>query len=131
MKERTISAVVTEIKDKESGEVVFPETAASVVVQFPETLQEFVDAYKEPVVLSKVIGKVTIDLQSYIRGLIKAGKDDNEIQKKAAAWKPGMTKPGKSKVEKVGNFIDDASDKELESMLAKMKARKQTLNSGK
>ena len=113
MPKETITAKVTE-----GGEVA---AEAAVEYNLPDNVQGYVDWAGEPVILSKLHQKIVIDLQAYMRGLIRAGKNDEDIAQAVANWKPGMARPGKSKKEKVKDAFHKMSADEKREMLAELR----------
>ena len=89
-----------------SAKVAAPDEGVSgedhtVVVDFPENVEEAVDTWGDEVTFQQIKAAVVVSLQSFIRGLIKQKKSQAEIQEAAANWKPGIRARGKTPQEKI------------------------------
>lgn len=85
--------------------------------EFPETVEEAIDAFGEDVVLSNFISSTTISLQGLMRNKMKAGKTAEEIQAELGPWKPGVRAKGKSTMEKAFSLLGMLSDEERSRLL--------------
>jgi hypothetical protein len=65
--------------------------SATVLVDLGENMADAAERFGEAVVFSNYLANVKIGVQSNIRRYIKAGLDDNAIQAKFEAYKPGVT----------------------------------------
>lgn len=112
-----------------AGEVDYP---------LSDNVQENIEKFGEKVVNSYFLHGAKIALQSYMRSQLttkdvdgnEVAKDvsTDELQAKADAYELGVrTVVRKSKVEKVGDQVDEMSDDELQALLARVKARKAAL----
>jgi len=63
---------------------------ATVLFNAGETLEEAVEMFTAPVVFTNAKASFKITAQSAIRRYITMGLDDEAIQAKMAAWKPGV-----------------------------------------
>jgi len=109
MADETVDAKTT----LESGE----EASASVVYDFGNDLANAVDIFGEDVAFSRLKSAITIDLQGYVRGLLKQGKTADEITAAVEEWKPGIRKAGKSKAEKLAELLAGMSEEERNTAL--------------
>ena len=89
MSAEAVKAIVMEKDDQPRQEI-------TVEYDFGDSLEDMKEKFGEEVVKSKVKQKLVIDLQAYVRGLLRAGKTEDEITEAVAAWKPGLSKPKKS-----------------------------------
>lgn len=117
------------ISEPLAGEVDFP---------LSENIQDNIDRFGEKVVNSYFLHGAKIAVQSYLRSQLTT-KDENgneiaadisadELQAKADNYKLGVrTVVRKSKVEKVGDQVDEMSEEELQALLARVKSRKAAL----
>lgn len=96
------------------------EDAVTVQYDFGDNLAEAVESYGEEVVFSSYKSSVVIDLQAYIRGLIRRDKTPEEIQEAVSNWKPGVKAVrGKSAAEKLDTLLGKLSDEERAALFAK------------
>jgi len=79
--------------------------------------------FTEKVVVAHTKSSITVALQSFLRGLIKAGKTPAEITKAVGEWKPGMRTPGKSKLEKAEELLGGMSPEERKALLRKLQGK--------
>ncbi|KKK50618.1 hypothetical protein LCGC14_3123230 [marine sediment metagenome] len=91
-------------------------------VQFdvPETLEEAKERWGEDVVYSRFKASTVIDLQSGMRGVIRA--DDfsaDKLQLYAESWKPGVKTRGRTKDERLIDALDALSDEDRAELLSK------------
>jgi len=109
------------------------ESRAPITVPFEpgESLNEATERYGEEVVFTRYKSAVIIDLQAFMRGLMKATDEngnpkwtDEQISQKCAEWKPGVKKAPKSKLEKAEDLVEDLDAEQIEALLAKLKAAK-------
>jgi len=107
-------------KDPETKEVISA-TVYDVDYNFGENLEEATQLFGEKVVLSAFQASATVTLQSRIRSLAKQGKDADEIKEICANWKPGVTAPRKSPVDKVMATYEKMSDDEKAKFLEALK----------
>lgn len=117
------------ISEPLAGEVDFP---------LSENIQDNIDRFGEKVVNSYFLHGAKIAVQSYLRSQLTT-KDENgneiaadisadELQAKADNYELGVrTVVRKSKVEKVGDQVDEMSEEELQALLARVKSRKAAL----
>lgn len=95
--------------------------SSAVEWDLPEKLSQIVQKYGEDVVTAHVRSSFVISLQSYIRGLIKKGESQANIQKAVNEWKPGVRVPGKSAVDKAADALNKLSPEERKQVLEAMK----------
>ncbi|MCP3678754.1 MAG: hypothetical protein GY721_14625 [Deltaproteobacteria bacterium] len=90
-----------------------------VKVEFdvPETIEAAVAQFKEEVVFSRFRAQIIVDLQAYMRSLIKAEKTPDEIQEAVNAWEPGVKQKGKSPSEKARDMFSKLSDEDRAALL--------------
>jgi len=106
--------------EKDGKEV---ELSCTVQYDFGGTVEKATALTSPEVVYSKYEASAKIDLQSYIRRLLVAGKKQEEIQKLAAVWKPGVsTRTRKSPMEKAAAALAGLSNEELEKLLKMRKS---------
>ncbi len=86
----------------------------TVNYNFGATVEESSKMFGGPIVHQGFVGKEVINLQNLIRNAITAGKKPDEIDKLAAAWKPGVkVSRGKSKYEKTLASVGDLTPEQL------------------
>ena len=78
---------MTEVKAKDGKDG----KEATVLVDLGENLEDATSRFGAEVVFSNYLANVKIGVQSGIRRYIKAGLDDDAIQTKFDAYKPGVT----------------------------------------
>ncbi|MCH7605128.1 hypothetical protein IID24_04050 [Patescibacteria group bacterium] len=79
--------------------------------------------FTEKIVVAHAKSSITVALQSLLRGLIKAGKTENEIKKAVDEWKPGMRTPGKSRLEKAEDLLTTMTKEERQKLLRKLQGK--------
>ena len=84
-------------------------TGARVVVDIGDTIDALNKQYGADVVLSHASRSIMLSLSSYVRNMIDAGKDQDEIQELAEAWKPGTKKVQKTALDKMREELDRMS----------------------
>ncbi len=89
---------------------------------FGDNLAAAVATHTEDVVFAQYVASVRIGLQNYVRGLLKQGKNEKEIQEGVNTWRPGIKAPGKSKIEKTKNLLAQLSDEDKAKLLADIQA---------
>ncbi len=98
-----------------------------VEVDYPlldaETTSPLNANFTEKVVVAHAKSSITVALQSFLRGLIKAGKNAKEAQAATNEWKPGMRTPGKSKLEKAEDYLGKLSEDERKALLKKLQGK--------
>lgn len=104
-------------KDGPSTEVDYPLLDA-------KTTLELNSNFTEKIVVAHAKSSITVALQSFLRGLIKAGKKPDEIKKAVSEWKPGMRTPGKSKLEKAEELLGTMTKEERMDLLKKLQGNK-------
>ena len=112
MKELTVSAKV----GKDGVE-------HSVTIDFPETLDEMIEAYGEEVVFGQAKANIVVGLQGNIRSRVSSEKDPKTgkaLQESFADWKPGTRQPGVAKIEKMKDRISKMSPDEKAALLAEL-----------
>ncbi len=97
--------------------------ASTVKYDIPESLDELVKRFTDKVVVAHVRSSFIIALQSFLRGLLKAGKSPADIQKAVSEWKPGLRTPGKSTMDKIKDNVSKLSADERKALLADLKAQ--------
>lgn len=91
-----------------------------VTYDFGTDLDEAVEMFGAEVVFSRYKSAAVIDLQAYMRGLIRQEKPVDEIESSAEDWKPGMRQPrGKSNQEKLSTLLDKMDPAVVQEMLKK------------
>lgn len=103
-----------------------PKMQASVNYDFhDESVASMIEAFGEDVCKNQLKQKLVVSLQGWIRGQLKKGQTEADVQKKLAAgeWKPGMVRPKKSQLEKASAAVEDLSPEELQAHLASIKER--------
>lgn len=89
----------------------------TVTVDFPENVQEMVEAWGESVTYKQASAAATVTLQGAMRSWIKSGKTDDEIQAKAEEWKPGERQKGKTPQEKLRELYASLPEEERQKLL--------------
>ncbi len=113
---------------KVSAKIGQGETAGPVFeVEYPpldaDTTSQLNANFTEKVVVAHAKSSITVALQSFLRGLIKASKTAKEIQDAVNEWKPGMRTPGKSKLEKAEDYLGKLSAEERKALLKKLQGK--------
>ena len=86
---------------------------------FGANLNESVALFGDNCVYSKFVQSAIIDLQSLMRRLLSAGKNDEEIKAEVAKWMPGAkTTVRKSGKEKAIDALGSLSEEERREILA-------------
>lgn len=94
------------------------EETVAAEYDFGDNLAESVALFGEEVVYSRYKSAAVIDLQSFMRGLIRQEKTPEEIAAAVAEWKPGVRKAtGKSKEEKVRELLQGLTAEDREAIL--------------
>lgn len=99
------------------------EMAATISVDYAETIKEAVQMFGEEAVLSNAFANWRVTLQSNIRSSLKAGMDQAGVQAKLGAAKMGVAQVG-AKVDAEQAFINkfkSATPDEQAKMLATLK----------
>lgn len=105
--------------------------SATVTYNLGDNLEEAVELFGADVVYRRFTAAATIDIQAMIRrGLLRTeGEGDakkpnpmtqEELQAAVNEWKPGQTKPRKSKGEKALDAFNDLSDEEKAELLKQL-----------
>lgn len=91
-------------------------------VQFdvPETIEAAEERWNPDVVYSRFRAQLIVDLQGFMRGLIKQGKTAAEIQDGVDKWEPGVKVRGKPAAEKVRELFAKLSVEEKAELLAQL-----------
>jgi len=105
------------------GEGAGPVTEVDYTPLDAETTSQLNANFTEKVVVAHAKSSITVALQSFLRGLIKAGKNPVEIKKAVDDWKPGMRTPGKSKLEKAEDYLGKLSADERKALLKKLQGK--------
>ena len=116
MSQKQIKAVVTDEKGVSIGE-------ATVNANIPDTLQDYTTALGGDVVANLLRQKYIINLQAYMRGLIRKQKKQDEIQVAVNGWKPGLVKEKRPATEKAFDLFEGMSPEQQAEFLKKLKAR--------
>ncbi len=103
-------------KDGPSTEVDYPLLDVS-------TTSELNKNFTEKIIVAHAKSSITVALQSFLRGLIKAKKTPAEVTKAVSEWKPGMRTPGKSKLEKAEELLGGMSADERKALLRKLQGK--------
>lgn len=91
----------------------------SVTYDFGADLDSMIELFGAEVVANNARQSMVISLQALVRGKITEKAD--KLQALADAWKPGVKKPKKSKVDKAKSIMADLSQDEIDAILAKYK----------
>lgn len=105
-----------------SAKLAAMEDDEAIVVQFDfgSNLAESVELYGEDVVYTRYKSAAVIDLQAYMRGMIRAEKSPDEIEEAVGNWKPGVKAArGKSAVEKLETLMGKLSDEDRDALFKK------------
>lgn len=92
----------------------------SVTVEFDidDKLSDARKRYGEEVVFSRYRSSLIIDLQAFMRGLIKQGKSPTEIQQAVNEWQPGVKAKGKTAAERARELFSKLTPEERKAVLA-------------
>ena len=79
------------------------------------------DEFGDEVVFSRAKASLVIDLQAYIRGLLKQDppKTAEEIAKLVAEWRPGVKARGKTLEEKIAHLFGQLSEEKKAELLSR------------
>jgi hypothetical protein len=91
--------VVTANEGKKDDKGVSIEKKATIIIEMPQTVAEFVTFLTEPVVLARLKQKRHIDAVNTARGMLLT-KPAAEVITAMAAWKGGLAGPKKDPVQK-------------------------------
>lgn len=92
----------------------------SVQHDIPGTTQEFLDRFGEEVTYTRTRGSYVIDLQSFMRGHIKKGATQEELQAAVDDWKPGVRAKGATPQEKARAALEKLSAEDREAIIAEL-----------
>ena len=96
-------------------------------VEYPlldaDTTSQLNSNFTEKVVAAHAKSSITVALQSFLRGLIKAKKTPAEIKKAVDEWKPGMRTPGKSRLEKAEDLLGTMTAEERKALLKTLQSK--------
>ena len=91
----------------------------SVDYDFGDTLAEAVSKFGEEAVFTRYMAAAVIDLQAYMRNMIRAEKTEDDIRNEVAAWIPGARQSkGKSREERAREIWGKLSAGERAAILA-------------
>lgn len=90
----------------------------TVKYDFGTDLDAAAKKFKPEVVFANFTAAAVVSLQSYMRGLIKQGKKQDEVQELVKKWKPGVRTPGKSAAEKARESLAALSPEDRAKILA-------------
>ena len=122
MKKETVAAKVP--ANVEKGIV---EMNASIVVDAPETVEEAIQMFGGPAVLSNAMANWAVTLQSNIRGGLRRGESPEAIATRLATAKMGVAATG-AKVDPVQAYLamfQNANPEKQAEMLRELKERAQ------
>lgn len=97
--------------------------AASAEVNIGETLDDAIKLVGEDVLYSNYKQKAVVAAQAKMRGMIRAGKSDEEITEAMSTWRPGAgpARSSTSLVEKATAAFDKMTPDQKEEYLAKIR----------
>ena len=104
-----IEQISAKLKDGEPVECDF---------DLDEKLQDAVDRYGEAIVFSRYRAQLIIDLQAYMRSLIKNDKVEDEIKTLVLEWRPGIKAKGKTPAEQAKDLFSKLTAEERADLLA-------------
>ena len=99
---------------QEKGARVF-----SCEYDFGKTVQDSIKKFGEELVKNKLDAQLKVDIQGYIRRMLKADKSDKDIAEGLKTWQPSLKKAGKSAGEKMDDLWGKLSPEEKKAQLAK------------
>lgn len=99
---------------------------ATVKMQMAENISELMEQFGADVVFSHAKRSIIIALQTSLRGAIKGGKSDEEVQALANDWKPGLKKPAKSPLEKIKEELARLSPEDRKRIASEIRGREKT-----
>lgn len=100
------------------------EQEISAEYDFGDNLEEATERFGADVVFSNFKASVTVTLQGFMRGQMKADKEgnvksDEEVLAAVAGWMPGQrTSRGKSKAEKLKDLFSGMSEDDIAELIA-------------
>ena len=112
-----------EISAKVPGKGGAEDMAATIVVEYPETLEEAEEIYGQEAILSNAFANWKVTLQSNIRTSLKSGLNPAQVQDKLGTAKMGVAQVG-GKVDVQAAFIAKlkmATPEEQENMIKALK----------
>lgn len=101
----------------------------TVTYDIPENTKDLIAAFTEKVVAAHANSSITIALQGFVRGKIRAALTDGKtpdaavIQKLVNEWKPGVKVPGKSKAEKIKDDFEKMGPDERAALLKQLQTQ--------
>ena len=96
------------------------EESVTVEYDFGDNLADAVEKYGEETVFSRWVAAARIDLQAYMRGLIKQKKTPEEIAEAVENWQPGVkVARSKSAAEKLETLLSKLSEEERAALFQK------------
>jgi len=117
-----------EISAKVPGKDGAEDMIATIVVEYPETIEEAKEVYGEEAVLTNAFANWRVTLQSNIRTSLKSGLDPTQVHDKLRAAKMGIAQTG-GKVDVQAAFIAKfkmANPEDQERMLEDLRNAAQT-----
>lgn len=105
--------------------------SVSFPYEFGADLQEAIALFGEDIVWNYALRGLTIASQGYARGMIKSGKNAEEIVEAMKTWKPGMPRPSRSPEDKIRDLMEKMSPEDREALLQEIKASAQPAKKGK
>ena len=102
---------------EEVGAKIEGGTPVSVNFDFGGTLQEAIGLFGEDLVYNKFVAAARIDLQSFMRGMIRTEKNQQEMDAAVAEWRPGMKARGKSPQEKIKAILAKFDPEEAKAII--------------
>lgn len=95
--------------------------SATAEYDFGDNLQEARDLFGDEVVFSRAKASLVIDLQAYMRGLLKQDppKTAEEVAKLVNEWRPGVKARGKTLEEKIAHLFGQLSEEKKAELLSR------------
>ena len=105
MDQREVTAKVPEKKDAEGNITQKALGPVTVIVPFPESLEEALGWCSEEAMLSNSFANWRVLLQSGIRNALKAGKSEDQVQEEMEKAVMGVARQGGGKVDVQAAYI--------------------------
>lgn len=113
----TVTATGTHTDEKTGVET---KLERSVEYEFGESLPDMRKLFDDKIIHSHARQSMTISLQALMRASAAKGDSEAETRKKASEWKPTLSAPRKSKVERGLELVSGMSSEDKAAFLASL-----------
>ena len=111
------------VVEKDGKKVTEPAYSVAANIDFGANLEATVAKFGESVVHKQAVAAMTVAFQGWLRSQGSQGKNPQEIQAGADAWKPGERKAGKTPQERLKELLDAMSPEDRAAVLKEHKAK--------